>query len=428
MAQARGCHRVPVQAMRFNSACALLAGDGRLQDLQGVTVAGTPCRCHDSRFSHTAFGTAHASSPSPPPSKFLLSQIHYAALSQPSEEAPPSTKVPHIVMTTGPGDKAYYSGWSLACDDHTSAEGKVFSTGTSATASENPYFGTVAVTPGSLCNVTLTYGRGGTNAEGSWWLGMGQAFTLTETGGDTFFFVVPAATPAASELPATEGVATSVDEIRGALNAVGPGNRVELFIAEGATIDLDGAPVEVVGQQLRLFSEGRGATLSARGLSRLFWVADGGALELSHLTLIDGSANFGGAVAVLNDSIAILEACDVFNCTAAVGGGFFLFKGRLTTHRSTLRACMSAYGGGTFAEDSWIRLHNTTISGAFVNYTFFHVPSEQDPSILALTRGLSCALQVAVRPTASPLRCLQRAGGWPTGAEGSQRFPESQGG
>ena len=138
------------------------------------------------------------------------------------------TKVPYVVMSTA-GESGYEFGWKLVREDGTSVETLPLGVATTV-RSDNPYYGIVAVTPGSPCQVTLRMGVQALSSWlGSWWLGMGQAFTYTENTGGTFSFAAPAATLPTSQLPATAGVATSVNEIRGALNAIEPGGTVDPF-------------------------------------------------------------------------------------------------------------------------------------------------------------------------------------------------------
>ena len=155
---------------------------------------------------------------------------------------------------TGGGWKAYELGWVLKCSDGASLEALGWGLdGSGGPSADNPFYGDIDVTPGATCQVNLTCSSG--NSRGSHWLGLGQAFTLTESNDGSFTFPAPTPSVVSSQAPSSSTV-TSADEIRAALAAIALGDTLELFLPEGTSIHLNGSPIEVIGKRLRLVGQG----------------------------------------------------------------------------------------------------------------------------------------------------------------------------
>jgi hypothetical protein len=108
-----------------------------------------------------------------------------------------------------------------------------------------------------------------------------------------------ALTVIAGAAPSVGVHATSVDHIRYALANPPPNGEINLTLAEGVTLPLEGVPLRVLRSKLTLWSTGAGATLDANGGSRHFEIAAGGSVHLESVHLVHGGlVHRGGCVLV----------------------------------------------------------------------------------------------------------------------------------
>jgi hypothetical protein len=122
-----------------------------------------------------------------------------------------------------------------------------------------------------------------------------------------------------------------VAELRNQISAAqssSPRPQLIFFLIPGAVYALSGEPISLDGLNLTLLSEGAGATLDARGLSRLFEVGEGSVLTLQSLHLLnaqhrykysnsDPKSRLQASVMLLQDSQAYLIGCTITNRVGA---------------------------------------------------------------------------------------------------------------
>ena len=125
-----------------------------------------------------------------------------------------------------------------------------------------------------------------------------------------------------------------------------------LFAASlsGATITLDGTQLPILDETLRIEGPGSGA-LNVDGVdtSRILYV-DAGKLEpvtVSGLTLANGTALTGGALAAFNSDLTLVDTVITGSeASTTVGGGIYHYGGSLTLRDSTVSTNTAAGSGG----------------------------------------------------------------------------------
>ena len=162
--------------------------------------------------------------------------------------------------------------------------------------------------------------------------------------------------------PGPPGAEFATDDagLRAAI-ASSPQASAVVYIPDGAHIPLAGAGLVVgVGQQVRLISSGRGATLDAGRASRHFELAADSRLELVGLTLANGHAAVGGSILMVESGASLsMTRSTIVNSTSLYAGGAILADPGAT-------AGAAAYDAGVSSLE--LSLHNTTIQGAVSDY------------------------------------------------------------
>lgn len=110
-------------------------------------------------------------------------------------------------------------------------------------------------------------------------------------------------------------VIQTVSELFGALANAPTSGVLSLFLPADTILELNGSPVTVTNVELRLRSDGVGAVVDAKRLSRAFEVHDG-TLHLTHIHIINGQASYGGGIAVTMDSKLFMEQSSIRECAA----------------------------------------------------------------------------------------------------------------
>ena len=145
------------------------------------------------------------------------------------------------------------------------------------------------------------------------------------------------------------------------------GQPLSLYLPAGYYYELSGPLPSVLGFNLTLASDGTGASIDARGLSRLFTVGDNATLSLRKINLLNGrapvspeifSSSFsngglgcgGGALHVGSGSVARLEECVISNCASQatyVSGGAIYVGGASVLYLTDCNVTDSVASGGS---------------------------------------------------------------------------------
>ena len=170
----------------------------------------------------------------------------------------------------------------------------------------------------------------------------------------------------------------SIDMVENSSDS-GPGSLRNMIAsaAAGSTIEFDMTPGHVTSQitlttgqiviphNLKIVGPGAaGLTISGNSSSRIFEVPSGVAATISGLTLADGNAAFGGAVA--NTSGSVKLAGDGFTSNQAVlsGGAIFNHGGSLSIDGCTLsnNTSQNTVGGGLYVEGGMVTIDDSTFA------------------------------------------------------------------
>src|SRR5690606_13284329 len=164
--------------------------------------------------------------------------------------------------------------------------------------------------------------------------------------------------------------------LRGALAraASDTGNSYLVELAAGATYEVTTAAKGVTGLPPingTVVIDGLGATITRGGeqISRLLYVADGGELTLTRVTLSTGNAGScgtcdGGALFVDSGGAATIHETTFFDNVAGAGGGalYVNFAGTATVSASTFEF-NQAGSGGAIHTNGLVSVENSTFAG-----------------------------------------------------------------
>jgi hypothetical protein len=130
-----------------------------------------------------------------------------------------------------------------------------------------------------------------------------------------------------------------------------------ITLTSGQLIFTDSAPTFLFGQGANRL------TFSGNNASRVFEVASGATVEVSDVTIANGSSNFGAGI--LNAGTLTLSYSQVTNNSAtAFGGGIFNDQGSLVVENTTINGnSASSTGGGISNFTGTVDIINSTISG-----------------------------------------------------------------
>lgn len=130
-----------------------------------------------------------------------------------------------------------------------------------------------------------------------------------------------------------------------------------ITLTSGQLTFTDSAPTFLFGQGARQL------TLSGNNTSRVFEVASGATVEVSDVTIANGSSRFGAGI--LNTGTLTLSYSQVTNNSAATfGGGIFNDQGSLVVKNTTINGnSASTTGGGISNFTGTVDIINSTISG-----------------------------------------------------------------
>lgn len=164
---------------------------------------------------------------------------------------------------------------------------------------------------------------------------------------------------------ATITVTTTVDSgagsLRQALSAAANGDTIT-FAAElsGATIGVTSGPL-TLNKPLTIDGAALpvAVTIDGNGLKQLFTVTSSGVVTLTHLSLLNGKGNYGGAL--YNGGTLTLDRVTIANGNALSGGAIYNV-GTLTMQNSTLSS-NRAFSGGAIDNYGSLTMKNSTVSG-----------------------------------------------------------------
>ena len=190
----------------------------------------------------------------------------------------------------------------------------------------------------------------------------------------------PLQPPSPPNFPGFDGYAWAHDttDLRAKVEGATLASNVSIFLPEGKTFTLGGAPLVVDGFALVLASLGHGATIDGAHQSRLFVVHNGGSLVIENLRCVNGRASRGGGAIVTDNSVMSMIDARVSNCTAvdnlgvAYGGAVYVFDSVLLLSASIISDCIAtspadrAWGGALAVAQSQLVLTGTLIAGCHV--------------------------------------------------------------
>jgi uncharacterized repeat protein (TIGR01451 family) len=115
-----------------------------------------------------------------------------------------------------------------------------------------------------------------------------------------------------------------------------------------------------INKSLTIDGHGHAVTVSGNNAARVFNIAAGNAVTLSHLSIVSGTATDGGGIYNAGDLTVLYST--IANNTASTNGGGIRNLGTLRIKNSTLSGNAAQYGGG-INSTSPITLYNCTLSG-----------------------------------------------------------------
>ncbi|MGK7296383.1 MAG: choice-of-anchor Q domain-containing protein [Candidatus Wenzhouxiangella sp. M2_3B_020] len=135
--------------------------------------------------------------------------------------------------------------------------------------------------------------------------------------------------------------------------------------SEPRTIELSSALPPITGDVTidgfidGLLWKAYGLTISGGGEHRIFEVLPGATLRIQGLTLRDGQAFSGGAIA--NHGRLVVDGCSLLDNAAEAGGGALVNFGRADIVNSTLAWNRAGFGGAIAVEGGEVRLVHATL-------------------------------------------------------------------
>eukprot|EP00966_Prymnesium_polylepis_P329473 7385162-Prymnesium_polylepis.1 len=144
-----------------------------------------------------------------------------------------------------------------------------------------------------------------------------------------------------------------------------------IYLPAGSVLALGGAQIRVEGIDLRLISDGDGATLDAEGSSRIFVVKHGGRLQLEGITLVNGGNQDNGGAMYIRNATVVLLGSSVRHSASRFAGGMAYIRdaGSLAISDSSISGCSSTgYGGAIMLVDGSITVDHSSIVDAQTVY------------------------------------------------------------
>ncbi len=140
------------------------------------------------------------------------------------------------------------------------------------------------------------------------------------------------------------------------IEGLGPQNVIVSGNNGRRVFNIDGSfPVVLSGMTIRDGNAGTGA--SGGGIHN-----NGGQLTLLQMALIDNQANDGGALAIINGSLAAEETVFYSNSANDTGGAMYLINASVAMSQTAVANNSAAFVGGIYAFDSDISALNTTFA------------------------------------------------------------------